>query len=116
MSSTASFTHQPLADLFKLLVTVSLAAIGFLFTIQSLAEAAPSPFYPWAVGLFGACVLSSLLGYIAIAGIALGERPRFKLCFFYPRFWFYAAWILFLLAVCAGLAIALSLSLPSLPR
>jgi len=57
--------------------------------------------------LFGACILSSLLGYVAIASISMGERPRRNWMAFKPKFWFVPAWSTFLGAVVVALVIAL---------
>lgn len=98
-------SYQRLAELFQHLSTISLAAIGFLFTTQSIAMFPKSHISSWAIGLFGVSVVSGLFGYVAITGLSLDERPNRDIFLFRPKFWFYPTWIAFTMALASCLAI-----------
>jgi len=97
--------YQRLAELFQHLITISLAAIGFLFTTQSITTFPKSQFSSWAIGLFAVSVVSGLFGYVAITSLSLGERPKRDIFLFQPKFWFYPTWVAFTLALASCLAI-----------
>jgi len=86
---------QLFADLFRHLITISLAGIGFLFTARNLDQAdGPFSFYVVSLVWFGVCVVTSLFGHVSLVSAALGEESRFSR--FNARWWFGPAWLSFL--------------------
>lgn len=98
-----------LNSLLRHVATVSVAGIGFLFSVRSAGFVTADPIWLYRLALCGflVSVMASLYGQVAIVSSAFQEQSKLPKFLLSSKFWFILAWLGFLVGVAALFLLAL---------